>query len=107
MSGSAIHACTAATQAPRAERPDCSPTAGVQRHADAIAHRDQQIAPSAESVTSRLQRRQFGKRSLCARAEATTCCDLVEPANVPAAIAILPPDGLGRTKDSGRADRRL
>ena len=48
MSGSAIHACTAATQGPRAERPDCSRTAGVGRHADAIAHRDRQIAPSAD-----------------------------------------------------------
>src|SRR6266568_3718939 len=48
LTGSAIHACTAAPQGPRAERPDCSRTAGVQRHADAIAHRDQQIAPSAD-----------------------------------------------------------
>ncbi len=49
MSGSAIHARTAAPQGPRAEQPDCSPTAGVERNADALAHRDRQIAPSADS----------------------------------------------------------
>src|SRR6266545_6980443 len=52
MSGSAIHACTVATQGPRAERPDCPRTAGVQRHTDAIAHHDRQIAPSADSVVA-------------------------------------------------------
>ena len=57
LTGSAIHACTAAPQGPRAERPDCSRTAGVQRHADAIAHRDRQIAPSADFVVPIVQHR--------------------------------------------------